>query len=105
LIFQISKNNFDEDNKFVGKVMTSMLGVNTLYTDDFNTEAFGKFNYIIDIDKRNIILKKELEFSEEDDGRDYEGLNNFRNYIRNILKDKAVDSIFLKAFIDNMKKN
>ena len=103
-IVSISKNNFDEDNKFVGKVMTSMLGVNTLYTDDFNTEAFGKFNYIIDIDKKNIILKKELEFSEEDDGRDYEGLNNFRNYIRNILKDKAVDSIFLKAFIDNMKK-
>ena len=103
-IVSISKENFDEDNKFVGKVMTSMLGVNTLYTDDFNTEAFGKFNYIIDIDKKNIILKKELEFSEEDDGRDYEGLNNFRNYIRNILKDKAVDSIFLKAFIDNMKK-
>ena len=103
-IVSISKNNFDEDNKFVGKVMTSMLGVNTLYTEDFNTEAFGKFNYIIDIDRKNIILKKELEFSEEDDGRDYEGLNNFRTYIKNILKDKSVDSIFLKAFIDNMKK-
>ena len=103
-IVSISKDNFDEDNKFVGKVMTSMLGVNTLYTDDFNTEAFGKFNYIIDIDRKNIILKKELEFCEEDDGKDYDGLNNFKTYIRNILKDKNVDSIFLKAFIDNMKK-
>ena len=104
-IVSISRSNFDEDNKFVGKVMSSMLGVNTLYTEDMNTEPFGKYNYIIDIDRQNIILKKELEFCEEDDGKDFDGLNNFRNYIRNILKDKNVDSIFLKAFIDEMKKN
>ena len=103
-IVSISKDNFDEDNKFVGKVMSSMLGVNTLYTEDMNTGDFGKFNYIIDIDRKNIILKKELEFCDEDDGKDYEELNSFRNYIRNILKDKSVDSIFLKAFIDILKK-
>ena len=54
-IVSISKDNFDEDNKFVGKVMSSMLGVNTLYTEDMNTGDFGKFNYIIDIDRKNII--------------------------------------------------
>jgi hypothetical protein len=104
-IVSISKDNFDEDNKFVGKVMTSMLGVNVSYTEDMNTEPFGKFNYIIDIDKKNIILKKEISFIEEEDGKEFEELNNFRVYISNILKDKKVDSLFLKQFIDNMKKN
>ncbi len=104
-IVSISRSNFDEDNKFVGKVMSSMLGVNTLYTDDMNTEPFGKYNYIIDIDRQNVILKKELDFCAEEDGKDFDGLNNFRNYIRNILKDKNVDSIFLKTYIDEMKKN
>ena len=104
-IVSISKDDFIEDNKFVGKIIASMLGVNTMYSDEINTEPFGKFNYIIDLDKKNIILKKELEFSEEDDGKDYNGLNNFRTYIRNILRDKNVDSIFLKSFIDNMKKS
>ena len=98
-IVSISKSNFDEDNKFVGKVMSSMLGVNTLYTDDMNTEPFGKYNYIIDIDRQNVILKKEIDFCAEEDGKDFDGLNNFRNYIRNILKDKNVDSIFLKTYI------
>ena len=104
-IVSISRSNFDEDNKFVGKVMSSMLGVNTLYTDDMNTEPFGKYNYIIDIDRQNVILKKELDFCAEEDGKDFDGLNNFRNYIRNILKDKNVDSIFLKTYIDEMKKS
>ena len=104
-IVSISKDNFDEDNKFVGKVMTSMLGVNVSYAEDMNTEPFGKFNYIIDIDKKNIILKKEISFIEEEDGKEFEELNNFRVYISNILKDKKVDSLFLKQFIDNMKKN
>ena len=104
-IVSISKSNFDEDNKFVGKVMSSMLGVNTLYTDDMNTEPFGKYNYIIDIDRQNVILKKEIDFCAEEDGKDFDGLNNFRNYIRNILKDKNVDSIFLKTYIDEMKKS
>ena len=103
-IVSISKDNFDEDNKFVGKVMTSMLGVNVSYAEDMNTEPFGKFNYIIDIDKKNIILKKEISFIEEEDGKEFEELNNFRIYISNILKDKKVDSLFLKQFIDNMKK-
>ena len=104
-IVSVSKDNFDEDNKFVGKVMASMLGVNVAYTDDVGTDCFGKYNYIIDIDKKNIILKKELNFSEEDDGKDFNGLNSFRTYIKNILKDRSVDSIFLKSFIDSMKKS
>ena len=104
-IVSVSKDNFDEDNKFVGKVMASMLGVNTAYTDDVATDCFGKYNYIIDIDKKNIILKKELNFSEEDDGKDFNCLNSFRTYIKNILKERNVDSIFLKSFIDSMKKS
>ena len=103
-IVSISKDNFDEDNKFVGKVMASMLGVNSIYSEEVNTESFGKFNYIIDLDKKNIILKKEIEFSQEDDGKEFDDLTNFRTYIRNILKDKSVDSIFLKSFIDYLKK-
>ena len=104
-IVSVSKDNFDEDNKFVGKVMASMLGVNTAYADDVATDCFGKYNYIIDIDKKNIILKKELNFSEEDDGKDFNDLNSFRNYIKNILRDRNVDSVFLKSFIDSMKKS
>ena len=104
-IVSISKDNFDEDNKFVGKVMSSMLGVNTTYTEDMNTEPFGKFNYIIDIDKKNIILKKEVDYLDKDEQKDYNDLNSFRIYIRNILRDKNVDSIFLKSFIDNLKKS
>ena len=85
--------------------LASMLGVNTAYADDVATDCFGKYNYIIDIDKKNIILKKELNFSEEDDGKDFNDLNSFRNYIKNILRDRNVDSIFLKSFIDSMKKS
>ena len=104
-IVSVSQDNFDEDNKFVGKVMASMLGVNTAYSDNINTDCFGKYNYIIDIDKKNIILKKEIDFSEEEDGKDFNALNSFRIYIKNILKERNVDSIFLKSFIDSMKKS
>ena len=104
-IVSVSKDNFDSDNTFAGKVMDSLLGVNTTYNDNINTDIYGKYNYIIDIDKKNIILKKELQYFEEDDEKDYKGLNNFRKYLRNILKDKNVDSVFLKSFIEEMKKS
>ena len=104
-IVSVSKDNFDSDNTFAGKVMDSLLGVNTTYNDNINTDIYGKYNYIIDIDKKNIILKKELQYFEEDDEKDYKGLSNFRKYLRNILKDKNVDSVFLKSFIEEMKKS
>ena len=104
-IVSISKDNLNEDNKFAGKALNSMLGVNTTYSDDIDINCFGKYNYIIDIDKKNIILKKEIDFSEENDGKDFEDLNNFRRYIKSILKERNVESIFLKFFIESMKKS
>ena len=104
-IVSVSKENFNSDNTFAGKVIDSLLGVNTTYNDDINTDIFGKFNYIIDIDKKNIILKKELLYFDEEDEKDFKEFKNFRTYLKNILRDKSVNSVFLKSFIEEMKKS
>ena len=104
-IVSVSKENFNSDNTFAGKVIDSLLGVNTTYNDDINTDIFGKYNYIIDIDKKNIILKKELLYFDEEDEKDFKEFKNFRTYLKNILRDKSVNSVFLKSFIEEMKKS
>ena len=104
-IVSISKDNFREENKFVSKVMVSLLGVNCTYTDDIKTFAFGKYHYIVDIDNKRIFLKK-AGFLDEDELEDFNNLTDLNIYIQSIIreKDKNIDSIFLKPFIERLKK-
>ena len=105
-IVSVSKDNFIEENKFVGKLMVSLLGVNCSYNDEFDTSPFGKYHYIVDIDNKKIVFKQALDLSEDDDIHEYESLNNFLSYIDNIIrdKDKNTDNSFLKIFIGRLKK-
>ena len=105
-IVSFSKDNFVDENQFVGKLMVSLIGVNTSYNDDFDTSPFSKVHYIVDIDNKKIFLKQSLNIS-EDDMKDYENSKEFDLYIQSIIKekDKNIESIFLKAFIERLKKS
>ena len=106
-IVSVSKNNFVGENKFVGKINVSLLGVNMTYSENFDTSAYGNFHYIVDIDNKKLILKKTEDLSEdEDEKKEYYSLKKFLEYIKNIIKDKDknIESFFLKPFIDRLKK-
>ena len=106
-IVSVSKNNFVGENKFVGKINVSLLGVNMTYSENFDTSAYGNFHYIVDIDNKKLILKKTEDLSEdEDEKKEYYSLKKFLAYIKNIIKDKDknIESFFLKPFIDRLKK-
>ena len=103
-IVSVSKDNLNEENKFVGKVMVSMLGVNATYDDCIDTSAFGGYHFIVDIDNKKIILKESLDLS-LNEKEDSENLGKFHNYIKDIIKDKNVESLFLKTFIKRLKSN
>ena len=102
-IVTVSKDNLIEENKFVG-LMVSMLGVNSSYEESIDTKAFGTFYYIIDIDNKKIILKESLDIS-IDEKDEADNLNNLHQYIQSILKEKNVESSFLKPFIGKLKKS
>ena len=107
-IVSVSKDNFVEENKFVGKLMVSLLGVNTTYNENFNTSAFGKYHYIVDIDNKKVYFKQALDLSEDDEIQEYENLEKFQLYIQSIIKEKDKNnnsSIFLKNFVERLKKN
>ena len=103
-IVSVSKDNLVEENKFVGKIMVSLLGVNASYDESIDTFPFGRYHYIVDIDNRKMILKESLDLS-IDEKDDADNLNNLHTYIQNIIKDKNVESSFLKPFISKLKKN
>ena len=103
-IVSVSKDNLNEENKFVGKVMVSMLGVNATYDDCIDTFAFGSYHFIVDIDNKKILLKESLDLS-LNEKEDSENVDKFDNYIKDIIKDKNVDSLFLKTFIKRLKTN
>ena len=62
-IVSVSKKNLVEENRFVGKIMSSLLGVNTTYDDSINTFAFGSYHYVVDIDNKKIYFKESLNIS------------------------------------------
>ena len=106
-IVSVSKENMmNEENKFVGKLMTSLLGVNCTYNDDIDTSSFGKIHYIVDIDNKKIIFKQALELSEDDDIHEYESLSNLQIFIQNIIKEKekSIDNSFLREYIGKLKR-
>ena len=105
-IVSVSEKNFVEENKYVGKIMVSMLGVNITYREDFDTSVFEKYHFVVDIDNKRFFLKKAIE-DLDDEEEDFNKLKNLHLYIQNIFKDidkKNSDSIFLKSFIQRIKK-
>ena len=105
-IVSVSKDNFVDENKFVGKLMVCLIGINATYSDDFDTSAFSRFNYIVDIDNKKVFIKKSSNFCEDEDSEEFNNCKNLQAYIQNIIKDKDKnnDSIFLKPFIERIRK-
>ena len=106
-IVSVSKDNFVEENNFVGKIMVSMIGVNDSYDPDFDTSPFGKYHYIVDLDNKKLSIKEGETLIEEDEKNDFENLKYLLSYIQNIIreKDKNIETIFLKQYIDRLKKH
>ena len=106
-IVSVSKDNLIEENKFVGKLMVSLIGINCTYNDEIDTSPFGQYHYIVDIDNKKIILKQALDLSDNDDIHEYESLTNFQSFIQSLIKekDKNIENSFLKVFVTRLKKN
>ena len=103
-IVSVSKKNLTEENKFVGKIMVSLLGVNESYDDSIDTFCYGKNHYIVDIDNKKLFLKQSLDLS-TDEKEEVGNLNNLQTYVQNIIKEKNTESYFLKNFILKLKKD
>ena len=104
-IVSVSKDNFVGENQFVGKFMVSFIGVNSSYSQDFDTSPFGKYHFIADIDNKKCFLIQAEELDEDNDIKDYQNLTDIQNYFQNILRDNKVESVFLKKSILLLKKN
>ena len=106
-IVSVSKDNLIEENKFVGKLMVSLIGINCTYNDEIDTSPFGNYHYIVDIDNKKVIFKQALDLSDNDDIREYESLTNFQSFIQSLIKekDKNIENSFLKVFVARLKKN
>ena len=105
-IVSVSKDNLNEENKFVGKgkEKLSFLGVNTNYDEHIDTNAFSCCHFIFDIDNKKLIFKESNNLS-LDEKKYSDDLYNFYIYIKDIIKDKNIDSLFLKTFIKRIKTN
>ena len=101
-IVSVSKNDIVEENKFVGKPTAYLLGINTTYNESINTDAIGRNHHIVDIDNKKIYYKEILNLSSED-GDDK--INLLVNYIENIIKEKNVNSNYLKMPLINLKNH
>ena len=97
-IVSISKKELKEENRFVGQIMTSMLGVHCQYNENIDTSAFGASHFIVDIDNKKLILKN---YNNNDGNKKIFGLYS---YIHNIIDEKDVESLFIKKYIDRLIK-
>ena len=103
-IVSTSKEKLTDDNKFVGKIMTSLLGVNDAFDESIDTHPFGRYHFIVDIDNKKIFLKVYTDIIDFELD-DVKKLSSLQIYIQDILKEKNVASSFLKSFILKLKKN
>ena len=109
-IVSVSKDNFVDENEFVGKTTPTLLGVNTAYSDELDTSAFGKSHFVVDIDNKKMIFKQ-ADTLEGEEINDFDNLNDLYNYIQNIIKgkekekEKNIDYSFLKKIFGSLKKN
>ena len=101
-IVSVGKNNLVEENKFVGKIMLSLLGVNCTYDPSIDTSAFAESHYVVDIDNKKLIYKESLNIS-MDEKEDSNKLINLVNYVENIFKEKNVNSSILKRPLVKLK--
>ena len=104
-VVSVSRDNFVGENKFVGKFMVSFIGVNSSYTEDFDTSPFGKYHYIADLDNKKCFIINVGELDEDNEIDDFQNLTDILIYIQNILKDNKIDSVFLKKNVQLLKKN
>ena len=103
-IVSVGKNNLVEENKFVGKIMMSLLGVNSAYNESIDTFAFGNYHYVVDIDNKKIIYKESLNIS-IDEKEEVNKLTQLVTYIENIFKEKNINSNYLKQPLIDLKTN
>ena len=101
-IVSVGKNNLVEENKFVGKIMLSLLGVNCTYDPSIDTSAFAESHYVVDIDNKKLIYKESLNIS-IDEKEDSNKLINLVNYVENIFREKNVNSSLLKRPLVKLK--
>ena len=100
-IVSVSLDDFNEENRFVSQVMDSLLGVNTLYDESIDTSAFGTYHFIVDLDNKKMILK--TYHLEQEDQEDVNDLTKIQEFIDNSLRDRNIESTFLKNIIKELK--
>ena len=104
-IVSLSPKNFNDDNKFVGKLQNSLLGVNMFYDEFLDTSMFGPYYFVMDLDNKKLFLKYSKNNNDEDEKNDINDLLSLQAFIQNCIKDKNVDSYFLKKCIKELRIN
>ena len=98
-IVSIPKKDLNEENRFVGQIMTSILGVHSEYDESIDTSAFGGYHLIVDIDNKKLIFKN---YQLSEDNNDSKQLESLFYYLNDLIDDKEVDSTFLKKYIGRL---
>ena len=107
-IVSVSEKNFVEENKFVGKLLISMIGYNGSYNENIDTSCFGSNHFIVDIDNKKIFVNNidDLDL-DENEKREHENLETLLNYIKSLItkKEKIFDNSFIKPYVVKLKKS
>ena len=101
-IVSVNKYSLIDENKFVGKFMSSLLGVHASYNKNINTFAFGSYHHVVDIDNKKIIYREAPTMSIYD-REESSKIIKIDNYVKNILKERNVNSQFLKNPLVKLK--
>ena len=104
-IVSLAPKNFNDDNKFVGKLQNSLLGVNMIYDESLDTSAFGPYYFVMDLDNKKLFLKYDKRNKDENEKNDINDLLSLQAFIQNCIKDKNVESFFLKKYIKELRIN
>ena len=106
-IVSVSKDDFTDENNFVGKIMVSLIGINSSYDENLDTSPFGRYHFIVDLDNKKIFLKQADRITEKGEINDFRNLEDLFPFLQNIIrdKDKNIETIFLKQFIDRLRKS
>ena len=103
-IVSVSRKVLEEnngENKFVTKIFSSLLGVTSGYTDSINTFGFNASHFIVDLENKRMFLRVSSTM-EESEKKELKKLVNLQDYIELILKDKKMESFFLKKFVSTL---
>lgn len=106
-IVSVSRKVLEEnngENKFVGKIMASLLGIPCTYNDSINTFGFSQAHYIVDLENKKMFLRVSGDMDTEDK-KELKRICNLQDYIDMILRDKKVQSFFLKKFVSILYKD